>query len=292
VIHLDSSFSMRSAKFPEIGTPDIRRKIAEELKSAREFHEISLEEVRAITKININYLESLESGFWRFLPSVYIKLFIRAFAEAVGVQSDEFSNRIDEVFSAGENDIYLGEPIDSFNNNNFETSTRSSASPFYHWAERNRAIILYGSIIIVALIIVISFLAKKPSNSVPYESETILESKREIDSVSVNPLATLETIPLISMTIDSSVIEMPPEFKFSLVTSGTCYVKIQHADSVLYERTLWPGNQFVRRYPEPIRLIVGNAPAVKLYANDKPLPEFPEGRNVRVINIGADGIIQ
>ena len=290
MIHLDSSFSMRSAKFPEIGTPDIRRKIAEEMKSAREFHEISLEEVRAITKININYLESLESGVWGFLPSVYIKLFIRAFADAVGVQSDEFSSRLDEVFSASKDDIYLGEPIDTFNNN-FESSTRSKASPFFHWAERNRAIILYGSIIIVALVLVIFYLAKKPNNSVPYQTETILESNPKIDSVDVNPLADLETIPIISMTLDSSVVELPPEFKFSLVTSGTCYVKIQHADTLLYERTLWPGNQFVRTYPDPIRLTVGNASAVKLYANDEPLPEFSEGRNVRVISIGANGII-
>ena len=76
MIHLDSSFSMRSSKFPEIGTADIRMKIAEELKSAREFHEISLEEVRAITKININYLENLEGGAWGFLPSVYRYFYI------------------------------------------------------------------------------------------------------------------------------------------------------------------------------------------------------------------------
>ncbi len=291
MIHLDSSFSMRSSKFPEIGTPDIRMKIAEELKSAREFHEISLEEVRAITKVNISYLENLESGSWGFLPSVYIKLFIRAFADAVGIQSEEFSIRLDEVFSAGENDIYLGEPIETFDSD-YETMTRSKASPFLHWAERNRAIIIYGSIIIVALVVIIAFLIQKPHNSVSYQAETILDEKPNGDSAAVNPLAAFETIPLTSITVDSSMLELQPEFKFSLVTSGTCYVKVQHADTLLYERTLWPGNRFVRTYPDPIRLTVGNAPAVKLYANDAPLPDFPVGKNVRVIYIGADGIIR
>jgi len=290
VIQLDSSFSMRSTQFPEIGTPDIRRKIAEELKPAREFHEISLEEVRAITKINISYLESLENGIWGFLPSVYIKLFIRAFAEAVGIQSEEFSNHLDEVFGSIHDDLLLGEPIDNIDPG-FDTLSRSKASPFFHWAERNKALILYGSIIAVALIVIIAYLAKPPENSISYQPEEPPQENVAIDNVQVNPLASLDAIPVLLAAMDSIKTELPPTFKFTLTTAGTCYVKIVHADTLLYERTLWPGNRLQRDYPDPIVLTVGNAPEVKLFANDKPLPAFTSRKKVRVLRIGANGIV-
>ncbi|MCR8656326.1 helix-turn-helix domain-containing protein [Paenibacillus endoradicis] len=64
--------------------------LGEVLKKARLEKKMSLEEIQDVTKIRKRYLEALESGDYNVLPGkFYIRAFIKNYAEAVGLDSEE-----------------------------------------------------------------------------------------------------------------------------------------------------------------------------------------------------------
>jgi len=57
------------------------------LKSHRESKNIEISEICEFTKINISYIEAIESGEFNVLPTVYMRLFLRAYADFIGADS-------------------------------------------------------------------------------------------------------------------------------------------------------------------------------------------------------------
>lgn len=69
------------------------------LKEARESKGYSLEEVQSLTKIQKRYLQGIEEGDYSMMPgSFYVRAFIKQYAEAVGLSSEE-------LFESYSNDI-------------------------------------------------------------------------------------------------------------------------------------------------------------------------------------------
>tara|TARA_B100000965_G_C19484268_1_gene710023 strand:- start:214 stop:1044 length:831 start_codon:yes stop_codon:yes gene_type:complete len=66
-----------------------------ELKELRTSKEISLEELETKTKINIKYLQAIESGNFDILPVPYLRLFIRAYAIEIGGDSERALEQLD-----------------------------------------------------------------------------------------------------------------------------------------------------------------------------------------------------
>lgn len=279
--------------YPEIGTPDIRRKIANELRSAREFNEMSLDQIRSVTKINTAYLENLETGNWSFLPPVYVKLFIKAYAQAVGVQSDEFSDRLGEVFESIEPSIRPME-ISEYFGDHAQQSGLARAPGFFSWVEKNRSIIISGGITIIAIIVIAWYLIRPPQSeifsvdtkpNIPVVEGTSIKS----DLQPTNTDGKQEDVEVISEKPVNGIIK--DTFKLGLFALGTCYVKVEIQDSILYDRTLWPGNVITNEYPDPVKLILGNAPGIRLLVNGDTLDALDPERRVRTLQAGSNGII-
>jgi len=66
-----------------------------ELKDLRESREISLEEISERTKINISYLNAIESGDFGEIETPYLRLFLRAYAEEIGGDSQRSLEQLD-----------------------------------------------------------------------------------------------------------------------------------------------------------------------------------------------------
>ncbi|WP_223066834.1 RodZ domain-containing protein [Paenibacillus caui] len=64
--------------------------LGRQLREARIARGLTLEDVQEMTKIRKRYLEAIEAGDYKVLPgSFYVRAFIKTYAEAVGVSSDE-----------------------------------------------------------------------------------------------------------------------------------------------------------------------------------------------------------
>jgi len=66
-----------------------------ELKDLRESRGISLEEISERTKINISYLNAIESGSFSEIETPYLRLFLRAYAEEIGGDSQKSLEQLD-----------------------------------------------------------------------------------------------------------------------------------------------------------------------------------------------------
>ena len=61
----------------------------ERLREAREAKGISLGEISGNTRIKLEYLRAMEDGDFSFLPRPYVRMFVKAYAEEVGLDPDE-----------------------------------------------------------------------------------------------------------------------------------------------------------------------------------------------------------
>ncbi|HIA79696.1 MAG TPA: DUF4115 domain-containing protein, partial [Candidatus Marinimicrobia bacterium] len=66
-----------------------------ELKDLRLTKGIELEELESRTKINKKYLKAIEVGDFEILPVPYLRLFLRAYAEEIGGDSQRALEQLD-----------------------------------------------------------------------------------------------------------------------------------------------------------------------------------------------------
>jgi transcriptional regulator with XRE-family HTH domain len=65
------------------------RSIGDQLRQARQSKGVTLDDVSASTRIFKKYLEEIENGALPPMPMTYVRAFIRAYAEQVGLPGDE-----------------------------------------------------------------------------------------------------------------------------------------------------------------------------------------------------------
>ena len=59
------------------------------LKSHREAKGVEIQEIAEYTKINPKYLHAIESGDFKVLPNVYMRLFLRSYAQFIGADTEQ-----------------------------------------------------------------------------------------------------------------------------------------------------------------------------------------------------------
>ena len=140
-------------------------KFYKELKELRESRKISLDEISERTKINVQYLEAIEKGAFDDIETPYLRLFLRAYAEEIGSDSQRALEQLDS---------YLGTtPTSQIQNNilneksNFETK-RTFAKGFLSNKELRRDYIIAGvfSIIFVFSIFIFQKIFNQESKAI------------------------------------------------------------------------------------------------------------------------------
>jgi len=59
------------------------------LKSHRESKGVEIQEIAEYTKINPKYLHAIEAGEFKVLPNVYMRLFLRSYAQFIGADAEQ-----------------------------------------------------------------------------------------------------------------------------------------------------------------------------------------------------------
>ena len=90
-----------------------------ELKELRESQKISLEEISERTKINVQYLQDIENGAFDDIETPYLRLFLRAYAEEIGSDSQRALEQLDS-FSGNNKKVPLAQTNILNENINFE----------------------------------------------------------------------------------------------------------------------------------------------------------------------------
>ena len=146
-------------------------------KKIRREHKISLEDISRRTKIDVKYIKALESGKFIEIPSVYLRLFFKAYIKEIGCDVDEAIDSLDDFLNKKKD----GRIIDT----QYKPEKRDIFN--IQLSDIQRSNVLIGFIFIIVLVAIIT-LQNRPTSSVFDKEESLrldqnnLESLYEIDS--------------------------------------------------------------------------------------------------------------
>ena len=86
------------------------------LKELRESQEINLQSIADPTKINTQYLKLIEKGDFDAIPSTFLRLFIKSYAEFLKVSSEEILNKYEEEKNISKKNIFKNLTLKSYQN--------------------------------------------------------------------------------------------------------------------------------------------------------------------------------
>ena len=128
-----------------------------ELKDLRESRGISLEEISERTKINISYLDAIESGSFSEIETPYLRLFLRAYAEEIGGDSQRSLEQLDSFLGTIRPKVISTQTIDDDNEDEIDIDYSQS---FNFSGKSLRQDYIIGGILSLVLLFAIAIFQK------------------------------------------------------------------------------------------------------------------------------------
>ena len=239
-----------------------------ELKELRVSKEISLEDLQAKTKINIKYLEAIESGNFEVLPTPYLRLFIRAYALEIGGDANRALEQLDSFVGVSNKSVKPSIKIIEKEENNFNEEFEF----FSLLANSNlklRKDILKVSLLSILFIFSILIIKKIFSNEVTQIEERSFNGQHnQIKIISDEDL--LKNY-MEDKFIEKSLITTPPFF-FSIIADNEIGILIEQDTLKPYTKFLYPGTEVnLEGFISSAKLIFTNTDKIKARLNGEDL---------------------
>ncbi len=267
--------------------------LGERLKQARNEQNISLDDVQAITKIQVRYLRSIEEGQFDKLPgSFYTKAFVKSYAEAVGLN---FETLMDTY---GHELPKLPQPAETLPPRKSRTSlTPSSRSK---WVSAVPGILVFFAVVLIFAVIWMLNINSDSDVTLDEQGETgqnveveqnehaITDDKNQAESVQDNEKAENDKqgqtdeqddekqgafeISSVSGDTTNILLSNAEKFTVSFAFSGNSWLKIQGENGKMYINdgfTDGDNPSFDFDDETSVRIRIGSAPDVQMKINDQ-----------------------
>lgn len=273
-------------------------KLGEELKEARINSELTLQQLSSKTRIDLKFLDAMETGNFSFLPELYVKAFLKEYAKFVGLNEVNILKKY-EAAKHGKEYEEKTEPAEPVKESieqhkkeekpaikytrplqTYESETPAAVSDDNKDAQNRRRFILGaligGTIIIIALVYFLFF----------NDSREIIVPEKPIDEViEDNTQRYVE-----EETPDESFASAADSLHLNIRTTDTSWVKIILDDVRTEEFILFPNSQKKLTTGNNYKITFGNSYAVKLTLNEKPLNFTPGTGKVAHVLINSNGL--
>lgn len=268
-----------------------------ELINARDYKKISVEQISEITKIDVRYLRAMEQGDWDLLPRPYMKAFLKAYAETVGMNVPKVLKKYREMVQTE----LVAHPEEDEDEEDAETKpTQEEISVFPSSTKQKIKII--GAAVIALLVVVLLFLFFRSGND---ELESA-QSKRttSVPSESTKP----EPTPVEVKTEGQSQPEIMAEDQGpgqALISPGRrtpseiivvahaldkCWLQATMDGQRVRDVLLSPGDEITLQAVNELHLVVGNAGGLEMIlAGDTLRTLGPPNKPITMV-IGPTGI--
>lgn len=278
-------------------------KFSEELKEARIKNELTLQQIAARTRIDLKFLENLETGNFAFLPELYIKAFIREYAKLVGLDEkiilkkfdaakrgkayDELGNAEDDIKKLKQEKeetkplvntpSYTPAPTyEAYDSSNQQPESSSDLA-------KKKKLLIGIAVGLVAVLTIIYFAFIKGSSDIvvsekPYE-QVQKDNEQRFTTDTQKPAAT-----------DSVYTVKSDSLSLELESNDASWVKILVDGTKTEEFTLFPNSHKEVKALKNYRMTIGNAGAIQLKLNNKPLNFFGNKREVKYVSIDSTGL--
>ncbi len=272
-------------------------KFAEQLKSIRQEKGISLQQISNHTKIDIKFLQKIEEGDFNFLPEIYVKAFIKEYAQTLELDPNEIikkfvdaKNKLSDsrVSQQEESKIQVTkkeeeslEPESIEKKYKKEFDVEEYFSPELEYPENNQERIskkkyfLYTGIAVIFLIAAyFLFIKSDPSiiEEIPYED--VMTDRYEIDS----------------STIEQKSVQMDDSLNLSITPLKLVWLKVLCDNKEVYKQ-MAPAEKILNfKAQKNFYVVVGNAGNVKMSLNNKPISQIGKSGEIRNYYISVDTV--
>jgi cytoskeletal protein RodZ len=159
-----------------------------ELRDAREFQLISLQEVAQMSRISIEFLDALERGHWDRIPRAYVRGYLGLYAQTVGMNRDKVLRTFDHLMLPGaaagaavldDAPPLLNEPTD------VGVTRAKIRTSWFAALSRNRKVFYPLTFVALLLLVgLLNFTRRSQANTTPLIpfSEAILEAQQNVHS--------------------------------------------------------------------------------------------------------------
>ena len=239
-----------------------------ELKELRVSKEISLEDLQSKTKINIRYLEAIESGNFEVLPTPYLRLFIRAYALEIGGDANRALEQLDSFIGVSNKSVKSSikptEKEDTNFNDEFKFFSLLANTNF-----KLRKDILKVSLLSVLFIFSILIIKKIFSNEVTQIEENSF-------NVQTNQIKIISDEDLLKNYTEDKFIEKSlttsPPFFFSINADSEIGILVEQDTLKPYTKFLYPGTEVnLEGFISSAKLIFTNTNKIKARLNGEDL---------------------
>ncbi len=229
------------------------------LKVEREAKKITLKEISDSSKINIKFLEAIESGDFDVMPEVYIRAFLKTYSKYIGLNPEKV---LADFELAKKNK--LGKTTESPLPIMVEKEEGESGTETYSDKEENgekkKRLLLFAAIAVM-VILALGILFFLPEDEVKPPQETSFEEILKEKKVEVPTTTTIEKNAKqkenISVRIDAK---------------GQCWLGVRvDSDTSSSQFMLSKGNKKLFTANDSMRIVFGNPAGVKVFFNDKEL---------------------
>lgn len=273
-------------------------KFAEHLRKARLKKGESLQQIAAKTRIDIKFLEAIDSGNFGFLPDLYVKAFIKQYAKEIDLDEQETIKKYedalagkyideDEPKSLLEQKVDISSPppqietekqIPIFDGNEPSSKTKVKPADF----QKTLKVLIYiTGIILAGAIVYFSFFNRSSTIIVeepPYEK--VLEETRNRYQVPEEEKPTADKFNTDSLTLQI----------VNADSVDSAWVMIIYDDLVKEDFLLYPKNVKTVYALDNFKFTLGNSGVILLKLNDKFLNFEGRKRSVRHYEVTQDSV--
>lgn len=277
-------------------------KFAEELREHREKSGITIQQIASKTKIDKKFLEAIDQGNFSFLPDLYVKAFIKEYANVIGLDEKETIKKFliaregkdyNEVLEQEKLEVEKSKEQkkqeviqpkqsvkyedaksyydDSLNEKEPQDSDSDKTKLFY--------IAIAGSTIFIIVLLCI-FIFNKTDEIIVEETpieEIVSDNSQRFEEEKTNSNEAI-------MTTDSLILE--------IFSSETTWVNIQPDNAQAVEFILYPNSSKKISAQSTIAATVGNSGGVLLKLNNNPIEFSGRSKLVRHFRIDKYGKLE
>jgi cytoskeletal protein RodZ len=271
------------------------KNFAEELKQTREAKEITLKSISNRTKIDIKYLQAIENCNFNILPDLYIRAFIKEYAQVLDLNVKDVIKKYDnaKLGKIENKNAEVKEKTEELNEVTIEKiieveeviaesvdSLKSENQDFHFNKFFKKNLFQIGFLFFLAILIIAYYLFFKESSPEIITEPIVTESSNEnkarfkVDST----LYTKNTLPK-----DDSL-------KLNLTASARVWIKIISDKKEVLQGFVEKDNIVSYKAIKEFRVVVGNAGFVSMELNNKQLKLIGNRGEIRSYNITSDTV--
>ncbi len=261
----------------------------QELINARNYKKISLEQISEITKITVPYLQAMEEGEWDLLPHTYMEVFLRAYAEAVGMNVPKVMKKYREMTYS---DVRANDQPDLSEESEYKDNFIGIYSLLPQWLQKDKLKWAGGVLAIIVIIVLILILipGKGGDESVEGIGDPEQEASTGGQTAQEDQTKGSESLPE-DDNLTQSTEAVVQAFTLRARALERCWLQATIDKSEVRDVTLYPEDNLTLRAYEEIHLVVGNAGGLEIDLNGQYFDSLGSRGQPVTLVFDSDGIM-